>query len=78
MAKKQTKKEPTAVSCVECANATLMQWGDDPLIADCTAHRCREVASHKRTCKDFIAEMHLPKSIRHLVKRAGLQIKEKK
>lgn len=49
MAKKQQlkPKDSTSVSCTECDNATLMQWGDDPIIADCSAHHCREVASHK-------------------------------
>ena len=52
MAKKpQLKpKDTTSVSCTECDNATLMQWGDDPIIADCSAHHCREVASHRRSC----------------------------
>lgn len=47
MAKKpQLKpKDTTSVSCTECDNATLMQWGDDPIIADCSAHHCREVAT---------------------------------
>lgn len=76
MAKKQVKtKDTTSVSCTECANATLMQWGDDPIIADCTAHRCREVASHRRSCAQYEPSAHLPKPIKHLPKIAGLQTK---
>ena len=78
MAKKQTKqKDVSSVSCTECANATLMQWGADPIIADCAAHRCREVASHKRTCAQYEPSAHLPKPIKHLEKTAGLQIAKK-
>lgn len=68
MAKKpQLKpKDTTSVSCTECDNATLMRWGDDPIIADCSAHHCREVAKH------------LPKPIKHLQKFAGLQNKKNK
>lgn len=76
MAKKQARKsEKTLESCMECVHATLMQWGDDPLIAECSAHKCREVASHKRTCKEFRIESNLPKPIQHFKKYAGLQIK---
>lgn len=78
MAKKQTKqKDTSSVSCTECANATLMQWGDDPIIADCAAHRCREVASHRRNCAQYESSVHLPKPIKHLQKIAGLQIANK-
>lgn len=75
MKRNKPKKDlPISVKCAECANATLMQWGEDPLIADCRAHKCREVASHKRNCKEFVQEAHLPKTIQRFVKQVGLQI----
>lgn len=74
MAKNNQEKQYTSsVSSTECANATLMQWGDDPIIADCKAHGCREVASQKRTCIDYEPSAHLPKPMKHLPKYAGLQ-----
>lgn len=80
MAKKpQLKpKDTTSVSCTECDNATLMQWGDDPIIADCSGHHCREVASHRRSCPQYEPAKHLPKPIKHLQKFAGLQNKKNK
>lgn len=73
MAKKTKTRDTSSVSCTECAHATLMQWGDDPIIADCNAHGCREVASHRRTCNNYEPSAHLPKPIKHLKKYAGLQ-----
>lgn len=70
---KKKSEDNSSVSCAECSKATLMQWGDDPLIADCAAHRCREVACHRKTCKDFEAARHLPKPIKRFTKYAGLQ-----
>lgn len=73
MAKKAKTRDTSSVSCTECAHAALMQWGDDPIIADCKAHGCREVASHRRTCNNYEPSAHLPKPIKHLKKYAGLQ-----
>ena len=73
MAKKAKTKDTSSVSCTECAYATLMQWGNDPIIADCKAHGCREVASHKRTCASYEPSVRLPKPIKHLQKYAWLQ-----
>lgn len=73
MAKKAPKKvEETLVSCMDCIHATLMQWGNDPIIAECKAHRCREVARFKRFCQQHELTKRLPKSIQHLLKHVGL------
>lgn len=63
MAKKKSE-DNSSVSCVECSKATLMQWGDDPLIADCAAHRCREklVWYHKPEVRNmfFTKSLNIP------------------
>lgn len=79
MAKKLTKKnEKTLGSCMECAYATLMQWGEDPIIADCKAFESREVARPRRYCARYEQTTQLPKPIEHFQKHAGLQIKNTK
>lgn len=79
MAKKQARKsEKTLGTCMDCVHATLMQWGNDPIIADCKAFECREVARPQRYCDRFEKEAELPKPIQHFPKYAGLQIKKTK
>lgn len=74
MAKKASKKdEETLVSCMDCTQATLMQWGNDPIIAECKARKDREVARFKRFCQQHELEKRLPKPIRHLPKHIGQQ-----
>lgn len=68
------------VYCKNCLWADLLQYGDDPLLADC--HKKpqegnerfpyqREVARAKRMCAMHIYEDESKKAVRRLPKRTG-------
>ena len=60
------------ISCLTCANCDILQWGNDPLIADCKPCKSREVASIVRTCSRYEKAKVIPKPIKHFEKYAGL------
>lgn len=66
----QSPQEPA--SCMVCAKCQLLQWGNDPIIADCEAKHTREVANGIRQCASFEKSKNLPKEIKHLPKKYGL------
>lgn len=72
MVKRKPEKIPTTVSCISCSNCDLLQWGNDPIIADCKAKESREVAVVIRKCDLYSKENNLSKKIRHLRKIYGL------
>lgn len=45
--------EQRKVKCKDCANAVLMQWDKNPVIAQCGIRGGREVANTVRVCCDF-------------------------
>ena len=47
------KKPKTPVQCRYCKHAALMQWWDNPIIAQCDVTGEREVAETKRLCETF-------------------------
>lgn len=51
MALKQN--DNTFVHCMDCKWAELMQWYDNPIIAECHRRNDRQVAATKRICKEF-------------------------
>lgn len=52
------------VTCYECKFADLMQWWDNPIIANCAKKEEREVAMSKRKC-DMWEKDDKPKAISH-------------
>ncbi len=72
MAKKVTAQgKPHGFGCcLDCKHSELMQWGEDPVIAQCSVLKTREVAAIKRCARH---ERTLsPKSITHYKKRYGI------
>ncbi|MBP3373545.1 MAG: hypothetical protein J6L60_03310 [Bacteroidaceae bacterium] len=51
MASKQN--ENIFVCCINCKWAELMQWFENPIIANCKKKDDRQVAATKRLCKEF-------------------------
>ena len=51
----EAKKERDLVCCLDCANATFMQWMQNPIVAHCTSSDERQVAESRRLCKNFKA-----------------------
>lgn len=50
MAKKEAKPK---VRCFDCANAELMQWDKNPVIAKCPYLLYRQVANSFRYCTNY-------------------------
>ncbi len=48
------QKQETFVKCINCKWADLMQWMENPIIAQCNIRDERQVAASKRICKEFI------------------------
>lgn len=48
-----SKKDKDFTRCINCANATFMQWMKNPVIAYCRITDERQVAEAKRLCKEF-------------------------
>lgn len=71
-AKKQPAKPKVPACCMTCAHSQLLQWGNDPIIAECAPKHSREVARPIRACDFHELAKHLPKPIRHLEKKTGI------
>ncbi len=41
------------VTCMQCQHATLMQWFENPIVAQCAKKGDRQVAQSNRICKEF-------------------------
>lgn len=48
------KKEISYNKCYDCSNAILMQYSDDPIVAECKVNHERQVASTLLPCPHFI------------------------
>ncbi|MGM9674690.1 MAG: hypothetical protein ACI3X9_04390 [Bacteroidaceae bacterium] len=48
----KTNQDPF-VSCMECRWATLMQWYENPVVAQCAVKGDRQVAASRRICKEY-------------------------
>lgn len=57
--------------CHDCASARLIQWADDPIIAECIVNGLRLVASTVTTCQDF-KPRHGEPQVEHRKKRIGI------
>lgn len=55
--------EKNKVRCIECAVPVLMQWDNNPVIADCRIYG-RQVANTVRICRSF-AQSKSKKTIHH-------------
>lgn len=64
-------KKTTHHRCHDCANAQLIRWADDPLIAQCRINGLRLVASTVTTCQDFKQRTAEPQ-VEHRKKRIGI------
>ena len=53
----ERKNVKALVRCVDCHNANLMRYGNDPLIAECRFGGIRNVASTPRVCGKFREHM---------------------
>lgn len=71
-AKKKPEKQQGTVSCMTCAKSRLLQWGNDPIIAECEPKHSREVASPTRVCDFYEQARSLPKQIEHFKKTTGI------
>lgn len=49
------KKQIRLVSCEQCRNARLVQWGNDPLVSYCRYSNYGEIASKPRECGKYEA-----------------------
>lgn len=47
------QKKETFVKCINCKWADLMQWFENPIVAQCNKHDEREVAATKRVCNEY-------------------------
>lgn len=65
------KKELQFRICYDCANAHLMQWADDPVVAECGVNHERQVASTLLPCFNFKNRLGEP-IIEKRKKRQGL------
>lgn len=52
------------VQCTKCKHATLMQWFNNPIIAQCSVFNDRQVAESRRVCKEFSLDYN-QKDIKH-------------
>ncbi len=43
----------TNIRCLDCANATYMQWFKNPVVCECKAFEERFVAEAKHNCDEF-------------------------
>lgn len=59
------RKQRELIRCVDCKYAQLMQWWDNPVIAQCTLRDEREVAMSRRLCASY-EPSNKPKNIQHL------------
>lgn len=55
-----------------CGKCHLLQWGNDPIIADCEPKHSREVARQVRVCAFYEMEKSIPKPIKHIQKTTGI------
>lgn len=64
------KQQTVRGHCIDCKHSDLMQWGDDPIIAQCNIRGVREVAQSK-SCERYERSV-APKDVQHLKKHYGL------
>lgn len=60
----EIKKEKQLVRCIDCVNASCMQWMKNPVVAYCRVGDERQVAESRRYCKEFKAS-NVPPQITH-------------
>ena len=64
-------KKVVVHKCYDCLKAKLMQWADDPIIAECSQTGEREVANYPNGCTLFKQNTKEPE-IEHYKKRIGI------
>lgn len=55
MASIKSKDSKAPIKCFLCKHATLMQWMENPIVADCKLHHERFVAMSEHPCTQFEA-----------------------
>lgn len=55
------------IRCLDCANATYMQWFNNPIICDCKAYEERFVAEARHNCDEY-EQRTTPPIIQHFDK----------
>ncbi len=58
------QKQETFVKCMDCKWADLMQWFENPIVAQCNKRNERQVAATRRICKEY-AERTTEATITH-------------
>ncbi len=53
MASIKSKDSKTLARCIRCKHSTLMQWFENPVVAECKTLHERFVAECDRQCKFF-------------------------
>ena len=53
-------EQDSFVTCMTCKWATLMQWFENPVVAQCTAKGDRQVAASRRICKEYKKRQDAP------------------
>lgn len=53
MASNKNKDNKNLARCVKCVHASLMQWNDNPIVAECKFYGERFVAECDRQCKEY-------------------------
>lgn len=61
MAKKEKKP---MVKCIECRNAKLLQWDNNPIISVCNYRMYKDVANTPRQCIYFVKIKGIPKVLK--------------
>lgn len=56
------------IRCHDCKYASLMQWFENPIVADCTLFQKRMVADSRHKCKDFVQSTVESPEIKHFDK----------
>lgn len=65
MASVKNKDSKAPIRCFLCKHATLMQWMENPIIADCDCRHERFVAMSDQMCPLFIASSNPDPKIMH-------------
>ena len=67
--------ENVFVTCMECKWSELMQWFENPIVAQCNAKGERQVAATKRLCKEYAVSTE-EKTVTHYDKYEDVKQKD--